>query len=279
MILIDFAPGLHGHFLEFVINRYIFNVECSTDSIFQSTGAAHVIRDDRVYQKNKVVNCQHYSSLLNGKNYHKHIDKIIFIKHNPIFDFVLLTNIFYRCSSNALASNDDDADLIIAFHTQLMGNLSNDQDLRNNWFAKLNERHFFETEKKAQSDIPVFDFNFGSFFDLTHFLYELRRVSNYLEMTFKFDVSLVKLWNEFMDRNQGHHAYILGNKLLNHVYNNNNVDIPDDWKLHAYINHVIANTFQLYDGELFEAVAYPTNTQQVHKIILDHISSFDTRFT
>ena len=103
-------------------------------------------------------------------------------------------------------------------------------------------------------------------------------MSNYLETTFKFDESLVTLWNEFMDRNQGYHAYILGNKLLNHVYNNNNVGIPDDWKLHAYINHVIANTFQLYDGELFEAVAYPTNTQQVYKIILDHISSFDARF-
>jgi len=278
MIIIDFAPGLHGHFLEFVINRYIFDVEYSINSIFQSTGAAHIVNVDPVYQKNKVVTCKHHSSLLNYKHYHKLFDKIIFIKHNPKFNFVLLTNIFYRCHASAVKSKDVDADLIIAFHTQLMGNSSTDQDLRNNWFTKLNEGHFFETEKKAQSNVPVFNFNFGSFFDLTHFLYELRRVSNYLETTFKFDVSLVKLWNEFMDRNQGYHAYILGNKLLNHVYSNDNVGIPDDWKLHAYINHVIANTFQLYDGELFQAVAYPTNTQQVHKIILDHISSFDARF-
>jgi hypothetical protein len=278
MILIDFAPGLHGHFLEFVVNRYIFGVEYSIDSIFQSTGAAHVVNVDPVYQSNKIVKSQHYSSLMNNKQYSKNINKIIFIKHNPQFDFVLLTNIFYRCHRNAVKSKDIDAELIIAFHTQLMGDTITDLDLRNNWFAKLHERHFDAAAKQAHSNVPVFEFDFESFFDLTKFLTALQQTAGYLEMTFKFDHSLVEIWNEFMEKNQGYRLYSLGNNLLSSAYNNHNVEIPNDWKLHAYMNRVISDTFRLHDGELFESVIYPTNTQQIHKIIIDHIDSFDTRF-
>jgi len=280
MILIDFAPGLHGHFLEFIVNRYIFDVEYCIDSIFQSTGAAHVINVDPVYQQNKIVESRHYSSLMNNRYYSENINQIIFIKHNPNFDFVLLTNIFYRCHSKAIHSKDIDVDLIIEFHKQLMAADSvTDQDLKNNWFAKLQGRHFVECEKKAKSNILVFDFDFGSFFTLTTFLKELQRTADYLGMTFKFDQSLVNIWNEFIEKNQGYKLYNLGNHLLTQIYNNHTVEIPNDWKLHAYINHNIAETFRLYDGELFESEAYPTNTQHIHKIILNHIASFDTRFS
>lgn len=279
MILIDFAPGLHGHFLEFVINRYIFDVEYSVDSIFQSTGAAHVINIDPVYQKNKVVNSQHYSSLQNKKKYKTQFNKIIFIRHNPKFDFVLLTNMFYRCHRDAVHSNDVNAELIIAFHAQMMGEDSTDRELRNNWFTKLNERHFAECEKQAESNVPIFDFDFGSFFNLNAFLQELQQTAEYLDMTVKFDLSLVELWNEFIDQNQGYKLHNLGNTILNHVYNDHDVEIPNDWKLHAYINDVICKTFRIYDGELFESDVYPTSTRQVYKIIMNHISSFDTRFS
>jgi hypothetical protein len=280
MILLDYSPGTHGHFLEFVINRYIFNVDFSIDSIFQSTtGSAHVINIDKTYQQNRVVISGHYSSLLNCKKYRKDASKIIFVKHNPKFDFVLLTNFFHRCHGDAMGK-DANAELIMAYHKEGMAtDATSDKDLRGNWFAKLNERHFVNTEKRAQTDILVFDFNFDSFFDLTHFLYELRRVADYLDMTFKFDVSLVELWNEFIDRNQGYQAYTLGNKLLTHVYNNTSANIPNNWQLHAYMNCVIANAFRLYDGELFESELYPTNTQYIHKIILDHIASFDAKFS
>jgi hypothetical protein len=278
MILIDFAPGTHGHFLEFVVNRYIFGVEYSIDSIFQSTGAAHVINVDPVYQKNKIVTSQHYSSLTNNTRYPNYNNKIIFIKHNLQFDFVLLTNIFYRCHPDVVRSKESDADLIIQFHTQLMGDMVTDLDSRNNWFAKLHERHFDKTAKQAHSNVPVLEFDFGSFFDLTKFLTELQQTAMYLEMTFKFDHSLVELWNKFMEKNQGYQLYNLGNSLLSSAYNNLNVEIPNDWKLHAYMNYVISNTFRLYDGELFESAIYPTNTQQIHKIIIDHIDLFDTKF-
>lgn len=278
MILIDFAPGLHGHFLEFVINRYIFGVEHSLDSIFQSTGAAHVINVDPVYQKNKIVEGHHYSSLMNNKEYKTQFDKIIFIKHNSKFDFVLLVNIFYRCHPDAVRVSDIDGDLIVEFHTQLIGNNATDIDLRNNWFAKLNERHFAEFEKRAESNVPVFDFDFGSFFSLNEFLQELERTATYLDMTVKFDLSLVELYNEFIVRNQGYELYSCANKLLNHVYNNHDVEIPNDWKLHAYMNNIISKIFRIHNGILFEAEVYPTNTTQVYKIIVDYVSSFDTRF-
>ena len=277
MILIDFAPGLHGHFLEFVINRYLFNVEYSNDTIFQTTGAAHLINVDPVYQKNKIVESQHYSSLSNQQRYNTQYKKIIFIKHDWKLDFVLHTNVFYRCDPDALKNKDFPVDEIIAHHLLLLGNGS-DLRLRNVWFALLHERHFDALTKQVHSDVPVFEFDFGSFFDLTKFLLELQQTAVYLEMTFKFDQSLVDLWNEFMEKNQGYRLYSLGNNLLSSAYNNLNVEIPNDWKLHAYMNYVISDTFRLYDGELFESAIYPTNTQQIHKIIIDHMDSFNTRF-
>tara|TARA_R110002126_G_scaffold285827_1_gene437073 strand:+ start:16 stop:852 length:837 start_codon:yes stop_codon:yes gene_type:complete len=277
MILIDFAPGLHGHFLEFVINRYLFNVEYSIDTIFQTTGAAHLINVDPVYQKNKIVESQHYSSLSNQQRYNTQYKKIIFIKHDWKLDFVVQTNIFYRCYPDALKNKDFPAEEIIAYHLLRMG-YGSDLKLRNNWFAKLHERHFDAFTKQAHSNVPVFEFDFGNFFDLTKFLLELQKTAVYLEMTFKFDHSLVDLWNEFIEKNQGYRLHSLGNNLLSSAYNNLNVEIPNDWKLHAYMNYVISETFRLYDGELFESAIYPTNTQQIHKIIIDHIDSFDTRF-
>ena len=54
-LALDFAPGLHGHFLEYVCNRYIFKVPYEKNTVFQSTGACHTINTDSEYQKNKVV--------------------------------------------------------------------------------------------------------------------------------------------------------------------------------------------------------------------------------
>ena len=274
---IDFAPGLHGHFLEYVINRYIFGVTCDVDSIFQSSGAVHAINVDSDYQKNKIANRGHYSSF----NYQvpNNTSCIVFIKHNPKLDFVLLTNIYYRCHPDSINVLDFNVKEIEKLHLTMMAtDAQTSKELRENWFTKLQERHFVMTEKYPTTTVPVFDFDFSSFFSLPEFLFELQRVAKFLNTTFKFDQSLSLLWQDFIDRNQGYHLYSQGQEILNAIYNKQTKSIPDDWKLQAYLNCEIAKTFDLYDGILYNSDKYPNNTLEVYEIINNHIKDFDNRF-
>jgi|APSaa5957512622_1039677.scaffolds.fasta_scaffold81231_2 hypothetical protein len=59
-IVLDFSPSLHGHFLEYIVNVYIFGLP-KIENIFNSSGAAHVIDTNKPYQRSKVVHGNHYS--------------------------------------------------------------------------------------------------------------------------------------------------------------------------------------------------------------------------
>jgi hypothetical protein len=60
MIAIDFYSGSHGHFLEYVINTYIFKGS-KIKNIFTDLGTSHLIRDDISYMDQRMVEARHYS--------------------------------------------------------------------------------------------------------------------------------------------------------------------------------------------------------------------------
>ena len=274
--VIDFAPGLHGHFLEYVINRYIFAVDAQVKSIFQSSGACHSINTDPVYQSHKLIDRGHYSAFGNG--YPMSAEKIVFVEHDPDLDFVLLTNIYYRCHPDSTSVEDFNVDEIKQLHQSMMFS-GTDSDLRNDWYTKLMEHHFDHADQHPRTDLPVFRFRYRSFFSLYDFLLELKAVADFLEHTFRFDQSLVALWQEFMDRNQGFHLWKESNRLFESVVSGADVDIKDDWKIHAHLNYQISQVFQLYDHpRLFSQEPYPTSTKEVYDIIVDHVDGFDQRW-
>ena len=274
--VIDFAPGLHGHFLEYVINRYIFAVDTQIKSIFQSSGACHPINTDPAYQSHKLINRGHYSAF--EQPYPITAKKIVFVEHDPVLDFVLLTNIYYRCHPDSIGVEDFNVDEIKQLHQSMMFS-GTDQDLKNNWYNKLMEHHFDHAQKQSNTALPVFKFGYQSFFRLYDFLLELKAVADFLEHTFRFDQSLVVLWQEFMDRNQGFHLWKESNRLFESIVSGADVDIKDDWKIHAHLNYQISQVFQLYDHpRLFSQEPYPTSTKEVYDIIVDHVDDFDQRW-
>jgi len=276
-VAIDFAPGLHGHFLEYIINRYLFGINCQVDNIFQSSGAVHAINTDLQYQANKIAQRGHYSSF--NTQMATNTSGIVFIKHNSKLDFVLLTNIYYRCHPDSFNVLDFNVREIEKLHlTMMTTDAQTPKELRANWFAKLSERHFEMIEDYPNTTIPIFDFDFASFFSLPEFLQELKRTSKFLNITFKFDQSLSLLWQDFMSRNQGYQLYLLGQEILSSIYNRESKSIPDDWKLQAYLNSEIAKTFDLYDGILYNKDKYPNDTLEVYEIIHNHVKDFDNRF-
>ena len=284
MIAIDFAPGLHGNFLEFVINRYIFDVPYSVDSIFQNSGAAHKINQDTVYQQHKKTYWGHFSAY--GDNYPDSVNKVIWIKHNPKLDFVLLTNIFYRCHPGAVLRNDISILDQKKFHVNLMENSIWSQAetgslklLRMNWYTKFQERHFFETEKYPNTNLPVYEFDYSSFFSLPDFIIELQRVSEFLNITLKYDTSLDKLWQEFVLINQGFNNYKQAQQILSNTLSNALFPIDtNDWQLQAWLNHNLSKMFRIHDGKLFDTEQYVDNTQSLYALIQQHLKEFDSKF-
>jgi hypothetical protein len=278
IVAVDFAPGLHGHFLELIINKYIFGIPYNKEAVFQSSGAVHVINTDQDYQSTKLANCGHYSSF--GYAYPQDVQKIVFIKHAPVFDIVLLTNIFHRCHPDAVSVDDFNFKEILSVHenTMALNNSNSDIDFRKDWFSKLTERHFELTDCRPVTELPVFDFDYSTFFNLPDFCNELKRTSKFLNSTFLFDESLVDLWYDFKQRNQGWQLYTQAQDLLTKTLSGVDAPIPDDWKIHAYLNYQVGKLFELYDGELHTNPAYPTTTTQLSNIIKQHVKNFDQTF-
>ena len=276
MIALDFAPGLHGHFLEYVINHYIFR-GMKLDNIFQSSGAVDRINVYTEYQNSKAVHCGHYSSL--EYPWDTGTEKVIFIRHDPGLDFVLLTNIYHRCHPVAASQFDVDAEKIKQYHSDFMlSDATKDWQLKNNWFAKLSERHFDLTNCYPQVDLSVFEFDFACFFDFVKFVKELQRVSEFVNLTFVYDSSLYDLWEEFLNRNQGYKLYTEANNIVSHACADRLCVIPNDWKLHAYLNYAMSKSFRLCDGVLHSDRPYPTDARELYKIITQHLEEFDNRF-
>lgn len=274
--LLDFAPGLHGHFLEYVINKYIFLVEPQVDSIFQSSGACHPINTDQAYQEDKLITQGHFSSF--GLLYPSTVQKIVFVEHDADLDFILLVNMYYRCHPDSINTQDFNIKEITQLQESFMF-AGSDHDLKNNWYSKLIEHRFEHAHAQPSGVLPVYRFKYKSFFDLYEFLLELSTTADFLEHTFNFDTSLVELWKEFIDRNQGHALWTQGNTLFENIVSGADTKIENDWKLHAYLNYKISQVFKLYDHpRLFGAEKYPATTREIFDIVVDHLQDRDQRW-
>ena len=60
MIALDFFSGSHGHFLEYLINTYIFKGPRVPD-VLTKLGTSHNIRNNADYMNCRIVEARHYS--------------------------------------------------------------------------------------------------------------------------------------------------------------------------------------------------------------------------
>lgn len=276
MVAIDFSPGSHGHFLDYVVNAYIFNLDIKDINIFQSSGACHVINIDEKYQSfDRMTRHGHFTSF--DIPYPRDIERIVWIKHDKKLDFVLLTNIWYRCHPGSMHSTDFNVNEITELHRHFIVNNQTDLGLRQDWFAKLNSGIIY-TDIVPKSKLPIYEFNYASFFDLSDFLSEMRRLADWLGMTFVYDSRLANLWFEFIKRNQGWKAYSKTNQILSCVAADRSSLVDNDWQIHAFLNYKISKIFNLHDGVLFDREIYPLDSREIYAIIADHVKNFDSRF-
>lgn len=278
MVTIDFSPGTHGHFLSYVINQYIFNIDVIVEDIFQSSGAAHTINVVPAFLQKRMCLHGHYSYF--GFPYPVTVDKIVFIKHDPGLDFLLLTNIYHRCHPDVVQGNDMDVEDIKKLHlAQMFSQNKTPKDLRNDWYAKLQERHLKTCEFAQPTDLKKYDFDFSAFFDTARFIKELSLCADFLNQRVHFSRSLVDLHQKFLKINQGYQKWLQAQTLMQHILQDQSMPIDhDDWQIQAVINHILGDLFKVYDGCLWTDENYPNDARIIHAIIQDFVDHYDDRY-
>lgn len=263
MIKIDYFAGMHGKFLEYVVNVFIMKcLPSSTDILATELGTAHNASND--YHKNKIVYSGTYS-VWNQLTFDS-TDRIIRISadyNNDDLFFIILTNAIIR-------TDDRGFDGYIA---NIRPDIVSDSvKHRNFWYDRLLNRHFYSDLdffynptlfRSCPNDI--FEFTYESFQSLPSFLKEINRLAFWLNQTFYPCDELCSLWQRWVDGNQGLISFNKCSRILENIFLNRSCDIDCTVLEEAWINVNISKICRVYEGKIFNNTEYPSNTQEIRE--------------
>lgn len=268
MILLDFFSGSHGHFLEYVINTYIYRGP-RVKNIFTDLGTCHGIRQDLAYRQHQVIRAQHYSEF----NLETVTTPTQVVRITVDSD---MENICYQLNVLARAG-DIPADKKAQ---QLSDTVRNSPgELRMDYYSKIafDDHGYKKPGNWRWGEIDHYEFPMSSLYNALDFYNELNALSKFLNYSFEPDSSLMQLWQEFADKNHGLQSWIKCNQVYQWVMSNQCQDIALTPAEQAVLNWMLCRSVNLHDGVLFEQ-EYPSNTQQIWQCVQHHLKTFDSRF-
>jgi hypothetical protein len=268
MIYLDFFSGSHGHFLEYVINTWIFKGP-RVDNIFTELGTCHRIRRNAAYEANKIVTAAHYSEFnIDCVDPHK------IIRINIDDDWV---NWIYQINVMARAG-DIPLEKKLSLTPSKVRSTPN--KIRNEWYARFNsqENGYWRPTVWRWLQLPAFDFSMKTLFDPVSFYNELYSLSKFLEITFVPDHELYQLLVQFQNLNHGWQYYAKCKYIADQILAGNMIEFDSDEISQALINSMLTKCVGIFDGELFDSDQYPENTAQIWNCVDHHLSTFDQRF-
>lgn len=269
MIKLDFFSGSHGHFLEYVINTWVFKGPKVND-IFTDLGTSHNIRKDVPYTASKIIHAGHYSEF--DRLQASIPSKVVQITITEDWaKWIYQINVMARAGDIPMEKKVEQ----IPDHIR-----QGTKDLRRVWYSKFNfdDNSYTLPGNWIWGNVPSFKFNMESLFDLENFYRDLYRLAEFLETTFVPDRELGILLTRFLDLNQGWQYYSRCKNLYLNSLTGNNIEFSSDEILQALLNSMISRSIGVFDGKLFEDDSYPSNTNQVWKEIEQHLFTFDQRF-
>jgi hypothetical protein len=206
MILLDFYSGSHGHFLEYVINTYIYGGPRVTQ-VFTELGTCHGIRADSEYCRRRVVTAAHYSEFKIPVVDNPH--KVIRITANSDME-----NICYQINVQCRAG-----DMFEKKKSQEINDNIKDSpvELRMDYYSKfsLAECGYQKPSQWRWDSVDHYEFPMRNLYDALNFYSELQQLSKFLNHSFKPDPSLMQLWQTFCDKNHGLQAWKNAIKYIN----------------------------------------------------------------
>ena len=266
--VIDFHGASHGHFLEYVINTWIYNGP-RVPEVFTDLGTSHLPQKNQEYLLNRQIACGHYTE----KNLPlPRPSKIIRITlDSQTAQLIHTINVIHRIGD-------------ITFDKQL-NEIPNDVrqspcKLRNNIYSKLTEYHngYKIDYKWKWGDVLSFDFDMENLYELRKFYQSLTNCAEYLEQKFVPDHELSVVWKKFIDLNQGLQAYRKSTRALNLAFKQQNEKIELSITEQAMLNVLLSQTLNVYDAPMFVEDNYPLTTIEIWNQIQCHLDEFDNKF-
>ena len=277
--IIDFYGGAHGNFLEYIINRYIFSIECCKDfTPFNNLGTAHAKNDNAAYVKDRKIVCRHFSAF--GDKMPEHIP-IVKIKVSKHYHPVVVYNAVLRAGDQFFDIDNLEKNTLSklpekhnALKIEIINQLGRStdyhrKDIRNFFFSKL--MHDEYSINLMNADIhpsnPSIEIDVGVLFEFQKFTMTLGDIANFLNCRFAFDKTLYPLWLTFMSKNHGYISFKKCSKIIDNIIQCQDYDFKVNVLEEAYINFFIVKSFGVYENVRCFDDTFPTNT----KHILDEI--------
>jgi hypothetical protein len=284
MVSIDFVAGSHGHFLEFVCNKFVAGIDLDFTP-FNELGASHNFPLE--YHKLKIFHAKHF---------YEHnlplFDKTIRIIFDDNDLLVLSSEVFWKAGDAAIQNNDLENNTYYklknsSFYSYLIDSINtaypkNKITAKNPNCPRYILREFFKfgfkspeinglTSKlkklKDYNNNNVVDFSYKTFYNKEMFISSIKNLCDWYGQCF-ITPKLDLLWDEFYRRQKYRNDKIVCDNIINSVYCNQRIAVPSLSLLQeSYINGVLEKT---YGVEMpFYQETYFSNTEQ----IINHLCS------
>jgi len=260
---IDFFSGSHGHFLEYCINRYIYQIPSFADQLLTATGTSHGLKGNSEYLSKRQAVSGHYTEF-NSPVVADNIVRIV------ISDFMgaccYQLNVINRAGDvTADEKNQQLPDSV----------LNSPSQLRNYYYSKFTGDGY---QLPSNWQRPGFDFEMSSLYRFDCFLHEMKNTADYLNLTFTPDRELGILWKQFLEKNHGLQAWQRCQNAVEQIFCNDSSRLDFDIQHQALLNCLLSRAVGIHDGALFDQDQYPGTTKEIYHHIQKHIDTFDSRF-
>lgn len=272
-VYIDYYPGTHGHFLEFLINRFLFkDPRYANFNPFEKNGRVHQKPNQHNYKVEK-VKPSHFSAFdINGiltdfdcviqinADYHKH-------------SYIWLYNILSRTpiSTNYSSTVEDFNTWLINTH---YSNYVNNKvsEIRNMIYTNcLHPETYFQSVFKGFKHVEknFFIFEFDNFFNFDKLSSSIIGISKFLHLDDDIDlIGVRKIWQQFISKSGGHYSKIQVDNFFNSIVNNKNSQCHLNLIEQGYLNSLITKKYNIHAGiSIFSSDEYPTSSMLIKKEI------------
>lgn len=274
---IDFFGGTHGNFLELMINLFIYQIDYDDDQLFNQNGACHNKNTNSTYIPR--IKCNHWS--YNNIPFNNN-DSVIEIRCAEKDMLVALSNSLLRAGNEVIDILDLENGTIEKLSSLpkanlLLNDLIKEYGRQSNYPRSVIRNYFYSKFDNPDFGINLFNnfhhqgstltFPFDAFFNLEDFFLNLNKCAFFLNMNFYPTDRTVKIWEKFIEVNQGYHSQQKCNQIIHYVLTNQSMDISDvNLVEEAWILYRLSQIFRCYDHPLLNADQFVTNTAEISRI-------------
>lgn len=274
---IDFFGGLHGHYLELVVNIFIDQVPFDLDRpVFNENGACHLKKTYPDYQPMTLADHWSYSNLpFDPEDY---IIRIVPEKQDMLIG---VTNGFLRAGDQCIDIKHLEKNTLQKMQKfpklgqnrdQITKDLGTRIDyprsaIRNYFYSMfnddengINQYRFFDSDTNRYHEFP-----FRAFFDFNQFLLELNRIAKFVNLEFQPTPDLWRLHSEFLVKNQGYHSEIKCQEILRSIFSARSMPLDLTLTEEAWINYQLGQIMDFYDDDFLGLDEYPRDTLDIAK--------------